>query len=427
MSFRPLSRPRPLYATCDSGAEELLASELVKLRCDQVEVAHRGVYFWGDQEALWRVNIYSRLANRVLIPLTEFPASNREELYAECKKIRWDWWVHTSQTIAVDASSHQSELSHTHFISQVVKDAVVDQLRERFSERPSVDARDPDLPINARISHNICTLSLDASGQRLHRRGYRIEGGPAPIKETLGSLLNHIAGWRPDEPIIDLTCGSGTLIIEAALRAQMTPPGWWRASRDAFAFQRWRSHSSHRFEEWRASASRPEGFPARFWGSDLDARQVKRARSNSARAGVESMIHWEVGDLSDQAPRAAQWLRAAESRGAPTPKSGRRALILMNLPYGQRLNGEAPEDERGDERGDVHDLAEAQAKHAELFLKLGAQLREHFSGCEAWLLVGEGSPWKEVRMKVERQVSLRNGRLPVKLVQIPLYARKPKT
>lgn len=417
MSTRPLSRPRPLYATCDAGAEEQLAAELNKLRCDQVEVAHRGVYFWGDESTLWRVNIYSRLANRVLIPLTEFSARTREELYAECKKVRWDWWVHTSQTIAVDASSHESELSHTHFISQVVKDAVVDQLRERFEERPSVDARDPDLPINARIAHNTCTLSLDASGQRLHRRGYRIEGGPAPIKETLASLLNHLAGWRPDEPMIDLTCGSGTLLIEAALRAQMTPPGWWRASRDEFAFQRWRSHSRFRFDEWQSNASRPKPLSAHFWGSDLDARQVKRARGNSTRAGVESMIHWEVGDLRTSAERAANWLRSLEKRQG-SPRSNRRAVILMNLPYGQRLN--VSESDRDDEPVDESGRDEATV---ELFLDLGAQLRQHFGGCEAWLLVGEKSPWREVRMKAQQQRSLRNGRLPVKLVQIPLYKR----
>ena len=139
MSQRPLSRPRPLYATCDHGAESFLAIELKRLGAQEVQPAHRGVYFWGREELIWRVNIYSRLANRVLILLAEFEAPTREALYEGVKRIRWDWWVHTQQTIAVDASSTQSQLEHTHFISQVVKDAVVDQLRERYEERPSVE------------------------------------------------------------------------------------------------------------------------------------------------------------------------------------------------------------------------------------------------------------------------------------------------
>ena len=430
MSTRPLSRPRPLYATCDSGAESALAAELTKLRCAQIEPAHRGVYFWGSEVDLWRVNIYSRLANRILIPLSEFRASTREELYAECKKVRWDWWVHTSQTIAVDASSHESQLHHTHFISQVVKDAVVDQLRERFDERPSVDAKDPDLPINARIAHDTCTLSLDASGARLHRRGYRIEGGPAPLKETLAALLNHLIEWRPHEPLIDLTCGSGTLVIEAALRAQMIPPGWWRAERQTFAFQRWRAHSTHRFNTWWEDTSRPPPLTANLWGSDLDQRQISRARNNSRRAGVEDTIQWHVGDFNEQAEHAARWLDKIHSSGSgPSAPTNRRAVLLMNLPYGQRLNG-TPDTKYGHASSlDDHSASELSEQEIQaleastrgFFRDLGAQLKSHFKGCEAWLLVGERSPWREIGLKPQQQIALRNGPLKVKLVQIPIY------
>lgn len=399
MSPRPLGRPRPLYATCDAGGEEALAQELVKLKCEEVSPAHRGVFFWGGEETLWRVNIYSRLANRILIPLAEFPAGDRKALYEACKKIRWDWWVHSSQTIAVDASSHKSAMQHTHFIAQVVKDAVVDSMRERFEERPSVDTQNPDLPINARISENLCTISLDASGARLHRRSYRLDGGPAPIKETLASLLNHLIAWRPNEPMIDLTCGSGTILIEAALRAQMKAVNAQRLSQEGFAFQRWRSHAKLKFESWLSKAPQSKSFPAHFWGSDINRRQIARAIDNTANASLPNgLIHWQRADLNEGAVLAKQWLDNLNL----DDNRKRKAVLLMNLPYGERLKNE-------------------DQVMVKLFRDLGAQLKELFSGCEAWLLVSDDSPWREIGLKPKAQIALRNGAISVKLVQFELY------
>lgn len=399
MSPKPLGRPRPLYATCDAGGESALAEELVKLRCDNVEPSHRGVYFWGGEETMWRVNLYSRLANRVLIPIAEFPVGDRHALYDSSKQVRWDWWIHSSQTIAVDASSHRSEMQHTHFISQVIKDAVADHFRERYEERPSVNTEDPDLPINARISDNLCTLSLDTSGPRLHRRGYRLDGGPAPLKETLASLLNHLIEWRPNEPLIDLTCGSGTVLIEAALRALMSPANLERAQSEGFAFQRWRSHSLSKFNEWLERSPKPPPLPASLWGSDLDAQQIKRARANAERAGIKDQIHWTVGDFAETSEQASAWLR---NRSESNTVQKRRAVLIMNLPYGERLKSDSE-------------------RSIDLFRELGAKLKEHFEGCEAWLLVSEDSPWRHIGLKPNEQISLSNGAIPVKFVQFKLY------
>ena len=403
MSPRTLGRPRPLYATCDAGGEEALATELRKLRCQEVEPAHRGVYFWGGEEEVWKVNLYSRLANRVLLPLSSFPAEDRHALYDACKKIRWDWWVHTSQTIAVDASSHRSMMNHTHFIAQVVKDAVVDSMRERFDERPSVDAKQPDLPINARISDNICTISLDTSGARLHRRSYRQDGGIAPMKETLASLLNHLIAWRPHEPIIDLTCGSGTILLEAALRAQMIPVGSLRLEADGFAFQAWRSHSQTKFDTWWTNRPQSKPFAAHFWGSDISRKQISRAQANASRAGVAEHIHFTVGEFNQSAQEAAQWLENRLNSDLPQKgQKARKAVLLMNLPYGERLESHPEE-------------------AVKLFRDLGQQLKAHFQGCEAWLLVADDSPWREVGLKPKKQIQLKNGGIPVRLVQFPLY------
>jgi putative N6-adenine-specific DNA methylase len=396
----------------------------------EVEPAYLGVYATLSEEQLWRVNTYARLANRVLIPIAEFMASTRGELYEGVKRVRWDWWVHTSQTISVDASSAMSELSHTHFIAQVVKDGVVDQLRERFEERPSVDTRSPDLPINARLHENLCTLSLDASGARLHRRGYRQEAGEAPLKETLASLLNHLAGWRPHEPLIDLTCGSGTLIIEAALRGARRPPNFKRAEAslkphealaqledfgpEPFAFSRWLSHTPLRFSEWLERAPRPEPLPIHVWGSDMSKRQVARARRNAERAGVSELCVWREGDFRVVAPEASAWARevvasrraSAKEAQKEGQKEGQQAterlgVLLMNPPYGERL-------------GDKKELVR-------FYRDLGATLKEHFKGFEAWMIVEEGSPWKEVGLKPASRLPLKNGALSCLLVQLPLY------
>lgn len=408
MSPRPLGRPRPAFVTCSGGAEPHLATELQRLGATDVETSFLGVHCLLSEELIWRVNAYSRLANRVLIPIAEFIAKDRKELYEAVKKIRWDWWIHTSQTIAVDASSVGSEMNHTHFIAQVVKDGVVDQLRDRFEERPSVDTTDPDLPINARFFQDVCTLSIDASGGRLHRRGYRQDAGRAPLKETLASLLNHHANWRPDEPLIDLTCGSGTIVIEAALRAARIPPNWVRAELKGepggFTVCRWRSHVAERYDAWLAHSPRPHSLPCALWGSDIHEKQITRAISNAQRAGVDQLCHWKHGDLTDLGPQAASWARTrqTELKGEEAQQiSERLGIVLMNPPYGERLGS--------------HEALE------EFYRKLGTTLKHHFKGFEAWLIVEEESAWKSIGLKVKQRLPIRNGALKCLLIQIPLY------
>lgn len=403
MSPRPLGRPRPMFASCAQGAEPYLAEELKRLGGERVEPAHLGVYFTASDEVMWRVNAYSRLANRVLIPIAEFPAPTREALYEGARRVRWDWWVHTTQTVAVDSTSVGSALSHTHFISQVVKDALVDSMRDRFGERPSVDPLNADLPINARLNNDHCTLSLDASGERLHRRGYRDEGGSAPLKETLAAQLIYMAGWRVEEPLIDLTCGSGTIITEAAQRAARIPPNLHRAEEGGFAFTRWRSHTPDRFAEWLRRAPRPEPLPAHLWGSDINRRQVARARVNAERAGVAGLCEWREGDLRGLAAEAAEWARPfVEARGERA-EGERAGLLLMNPPYGERM--------------------EVRDGLVEFYRDLGATLKAHFPGYEAWMIVEESSPWREVGLKPATRVPVRNGALSCLLVSFPLRAR----
>ena len=403
MSPRPLSRPRPLYATCDRGVESILAHELTRLGAQHVEAHHRGVHFWGHEEVLWRVNLFTRTANRFLIPLSTFEAQDKKGLYAGSKNVRWDWWLHASQTIAVDASSHRSDLTHTHYIAQVVKDGVVDAFRDRFEMRPNVDADDPDLPINARLVENVCTLNLDASGHRLHKRGYRLDGGKAPIKETLAAALTHCLQWKPHEPLIDLTCGSGTLVIEAALRARMIPSGLKRAESNGFAFQKWRSHSESKFQEWLTKCPSPSPFEPLLWGSDISPHQVQRAQQNSQRAGVHEWCEWRALALSDAGPHVQEWL-ASKQESLPSSNSStsstRKGVLLMNPPYGHRLN----QDE----------------ELTHFFTECGQALKKDFQGFEAWMIIADDAPWKAMRMKPSQRLPFRNGSIPCHLYCFPI-------
>ena len=399
MNQRMLKRPRPLYASCDHGSEALLTAELNRLGAEHVESGHRGVHFWGAEEVIWRVNLFSRFANRVLIPLCEFDASTRESLYAGAQSVRWDWWIRAEQTIAVDASAHESTLEHTHFISQVVKDAIADCFRDRYSVRPSVDTQTPDLPVNARISNNVCTLSLDASGARLHRRGYRIEQGIAPLKETLACSLSAHANWRPNEPLIDLTCGSGTILIEAAQRAAMVPAGWSRVTKGDFAFMSWLSHNEKRFEQFLKGVPRPQAYTPNLFGADIDAIQIQRAQRNADRADVGDLIHWVTGDFKDTCAQAAQWLADIEST-TEIPNDGRRGIIVMNPPYGERL--------------------EDRDSLVRFYRDLGQAVKKDLHGLELWLFVGTQSPWKEIGLKPSQRIHLRNGSIPCLLLKIPL-------
>ena len=397
MSTRPLQRPRPLYVTCDHGVEDLLATELKKLGADEVMTSHRGVHCMGHEMIIWRINLCSRLANRVLIPLTEFMATDKDSLYTQVKKIRWDWWITPQHTIAVDASSVDSQLQHTHFIAQVTKDAIVDAMRDRFQIRPNVDTQQADLPVNIHIIDNLCTVSLDSSGMRLHKRGYRTQAGEAPLKETLASFLNHRAQWRPHEAIVDLTCGSGTILIEAALRGCVKVLGQQRANQQGFAFQKWLSHAPHKFEQWLASIPTASPHPLYLWGSDRDGKQIQYAKNNAKNAEVEPICQWLKADLNNAAPQAAAWVKKVR----PTTDTGRIGIVLMNPPYGVRLS--------------------QQEELRSFYYDLGQALKTYFVGYEAWILVAKQAPWKNIGLKVKQKIPIRNGKLDCWLLHYELY------
>ncbi len=394
-----LTRPRPLYAPCEHGLEQLLANELSALGANEVEIKHRGVSFEGNEALIWRANLYSRYASRILIPLATFEATDKKQLYQQSKKIAWEYWIKPEQTILIDASSYQSEMYHTVFISQVVKDAVCDYFRDKFEVRPNVEKLNPDLPINVHFANNICTISLDSSGERLHKRIYRLEGGIAPIKETLAAGLLKLSGWKPGIPLIDLFCGSGTFLIEGALASQRRAIQELRLDQVGFTFEKWLSHSATKFNRWFVELPKPPAFPGFFWGSDIDEQQLQCAKNNANRAKVD--VQWHLGDFEEQAVLAKnavlQW--RAEN---PEQEGHQKGLIILNLPYGQRLEKEEEE-------------------HKLLFRRLTKVLKQNFDGFDLMVFVSKEAPYQEIGLKAKERYYLRNGAIDCIALKYELY------
>lgn len=375
-----------LFATCEAGLEALLAEDVRALGAEEVRPAARGVAFHGGREVLWRVNLQSRLANRVLLTLAEVEAHSRDALYAGVFRIDWPKLFSSDRTIAVDASSFDSSQSNTAFMSQVVKDAICDRFRHATPHRPSVDKLAPDVPINARVFKDRCTLSLDTSGARLHRRGYRTEAGEAPLKETLAAGLLALAGWRGDTPLLDPMCGSGTLVIEAALLARGLAPGLARLGGEGFALQRLANHDAAAFaalaQSLRAAARPTAGVP--IVGVDRDPAVIELARRNARRAGVEADIELRVGDVRDVQPIAAA------------------GTIVTNPPYGVRL-------------GDPASLAP-------LYEELGSLFKHRFGGHVAWVLAGDRELAANIGLRPSKRIPLHNGPIDCRLLRFELYS-----
>ncbi|MBU1900480.1 hypothetical protein KKB55_22275, partial [Myxococcota bacterium] len=245
----PFTRPRPLFVTCDAGLIELLVAELGELGLEEIEAFSRGARVQATREQMWRINIESRLAHRVLMPLVEFPAPDEEALYKGARRIDWSSWMRNTQTISVDTTEVNSAFDNTMFVNQRVKDAICDFFVDETGRRPSVDRQRPDVRINVHLEGEHCVISLDSSGERLYRRGYRRERGEAPLRETLAAAMIKASGWTPDRPLLDPLCGSGTLLIEAALIARDVAPGLVRLRNGLdFGFMRWVGHDRVQFD-----------------------------------------------------------------------------------------------------------------------------------------------------------------------------------
>jgi 23S rRNA (guanine2445-N2)-methyltransferase / 23S rRNA (guanine2069-N7)-methyltransferase len=370
------------FATCPSGFADLLEAEVVASGGTIVVRTVAGIGFTGELEAAYRLCLWSRIANRVLLVLGEFSATDGESLYAGCQRVHWLDHLPRGRSIAVDFTSTRSTLTHTLYGAQRVKDAVVDQLRAATGHRPDVDVRGADLRINVHVERDHATLGIDLSGESLHRRGYRLDGGAAPLKENLAAGLLQRAGWpgiaRDSGAFLDPMCGAGTIAIEALLMAADIAPGLLRRS---FGFERWCGHDATLWQRLRqeADARREAGLGATppVHASDRDPVALSAATANVERAGIARWVALEERALADVTP--------------PAP----RGLLLTNPPYGERLD-------------DV-DLPA-------VFETLGHVLRTRFDGWRAAVLTPEETLGFHTGLRVTKKNKARNGPIDVVLL-----------
>ena len=382
---------RRYIATTPRGCADLLAEELRLLGVGPTRQRWGGAEFEGSLELAYAVCLWSRLANRVLLPLAEFDAHTPEALYEGVRSIDWSEHLDAHSTLAVDCQTLRSKISHSHYAALKVKDAIVDQFRLRENARPSVDLRRPDLRINARISGTQATISLDLSGESLHRRGYRKEGSEAPLKENLAAAILLRAGWSEiaasGGSLLDPLCGSGTLVIEAALIAGDSAPG---LTRTHFGFLKWKQHQPHIWQRQLEAARvrRRKGMQSMpvLMGCDCDERAVQSARANAVRAQVDNHVQFEQ--------------RAVRDTPTPSDQSG---LLVTNPPYGERL---------GDER-----VLKA------LYADLGVVIKERFVGWKAAVFTGRPDLGRYISLRAVLVNKFNNGPIECRLLRFEVEQR----
>lgn len=367
-------RHAELYATCGTGLEHLLAEELRALGLEHVQSAGAGVRFSGGLAAGYKACLWSRVANRVLIPIHQGAAATPEALYDLVQEIDWGVHVDVDGSLAVDFFTAKSAITHSQYGALKVKDAVVDQFRDAMGRRPNVDRETPDLRINVYLFRDKARIAIDLSGSSLHRRGYRDAGGLAPLKENLAAALLLSAGWpaavEREMPLMDPMCGSGTLLIEAAMIACHQAPGLLR---DYFGFLGWKGHDDALWQgilEEARQAVRPS--PVMIAGSDHDARAIDNCRQNLQQAGLEDMVSLSVSGLSERRPEALDGLE--------------QGFLVSNPPYGERLAGDA-----------------------RFYADLGSSLSREYAGWHCALFTAEAAPYARARLPLSKELKAKNG------------------
>ena len=283
-----------LIAKTFQGLENVLAQELTELVANNIQVGRRMVSFEGDLELMYKANFALRTAIRILKPIRQFKANSADDVYEQIKKIDWTEYLNVNTTFAVDSVVFSKEFRHSKFVSYKVKDAIVDQLREKTGQRPNISVTNPDLRLNMHIAEDDCTLSLDSSGESLHRRGYRQEAVEAPLNEVLAAAIILMTGWRGECDLIDPMCGSGTIPIEAALIARGIAPGVFRKE---YAFEKWPDFDQELFEKIYNDDSKEKPFEHHIYGFDNNRNAVEIATHNVKAAGLTKEISIELRDF----------------------------------------------------------------------------------------------------------------------------------
>lgn len=351
-----------------AGLENVLADEIRALGAESVLVERRAVSFIGDQELMYKANFHLRTAIKILKPIAEFEVNNRDELYDHAKEIPWTNYLALGKSFAIDPTVQSEMFVNSMFASLRVKDAIADQFREATGKRPSVNAENPDIRINVYLMNNHCIISLDSSGESLHKRGYRIAQGEAPISEVLAAGMIMLTGWHGEKDFLDPMCGSGTLLIEAAMIAKGIPPGMYRKS---FGFELWPDFDEKLFAEIYNGEYEKE-FNFKIFGSDISAKDIAVARANIKNASLAKYIELQVQDVIDLVPPF------------------QNGIIITNPPYGERIKPQSI---------------------IELYTSIGNTLKNKFTGFEAWIISSSLDGLKSIGLKPAKKIELYNGAL----------------
>ena len=358
-----------LIAKTFMGLEQVLAKELTQLGANNVQIGRRMVSFTGDKEMMYRANFQLHTAIRVLKPIAHFKAKSAEDMYEEVKKIDWSKYILSGKTFSVDSVVYSEEFTNSRFVTYKVKDAIVDQFRERVGTRPNISVSNPDIRLNIHVAEDDATLSLDSSGESLHRRGYRQESVEAPLNEVLAAGMILMTGWTGETDFIDPMCGSGTLPVEAALIARNISPGVFRKE---FAFEKWPDFDQELFDMIYNDDSQEREFTHHIYGYDTDMKAVNTARMNVAAAGLSRDVTIEQLDFKD----------------FTQPKE--KSIMVMNPPYGERIS--------------TPNLLGT-------YKMIGERLKHQFIGNEAWILSYREECFRQIGLKPSIKIPVYNGSL----------------
>ena len=373
-----------LIAKTFMGLEPVLAKELTQLGADDIQIGRRMVSFKGDKELMYRANFQLRTAIRILKPISHFKAKSADDVYEKVKETDWTQYLDLEKTFAVDSVVFSDEFRHSKFVSYKVKDAIVDQFREKTGKRPNISVANPDLRLNMHIADDQCTLSLDSSGESLHRRGYRQESGEAPLNEALAAGMIMLTGWQGDCDFIDPMCGSGTLLIEAALIAHNMAPGLFRKE---YAFEKWADFDADLFDQIYNDDSQEREFNHHIYGYDIDMKAVNTALLNVKAAGLSGSITVRQQDFKD-------FVQPAD-----------KSIIVSNPPYGERISSP--------------DLLGT-------YKMIGERLKHQFTGNDAWILSYREECFEQIGLKPSIKIPLYNGSLECEFRKYQMFDGKMK-
>lgn len=373
-----------LIAKTFMGLENVLAQELTQLGANNVKIGRRMVSFTGDKEMMYRANFQLHTAIRILKPIAHFKAKSAEDMYDEVKKIDWSKYILDGKTFSVDSVVYSDEFRNSRFVTYKVKDAIVDQFREKTGTRPNISVSNPDIRLNIHIAEDQATLSLDSSGESLHRRGYRQESVEAPLNEVLAAGMILMTGWKGDTDFIDPMCGSGTLPIEAALIARNISPGVFRKE---FAFEKWPDFDKDLFDEIYNDDSQEREFTHHIYGYDIDMKCVNTANLNIRAAGLSKDITIQQADFKD------------------FEKPAEKSLLIMNPPYGERIS--------------TPNLMAT-------YKMIGERLKHQFAGNEAWVLSYREECFEQIGLKPSIKIPVYNGSLECEFRKYTIFDGKMK-